>query len=44
VTEIVIAGGGAAGFFAAIAAARATKNCRVSIYERSSQFSFRTVG
>lgn len=37
-TEIVIAGGGAAGFFAAIASARATKNCRVSIYERSSQF------
>jgi len=38
VTEIGIAGGGAAGFFAAIAAARANKNCRVSLFERSSQF------
>jgi predicted Rossmann fold flavoprotein len=38
VTEIVIVGGGAAGFFAAIAAARANKNCTVSLFERSSQF------
>jgi predicted Rossmann fold flavoprotein len=38
VTEIVIVGGGAAGFFAAIAAARANANCRVSLFERSSQF------
>jgi predicted Rossmann fold flavoprotein len=38
VTEIVIAGGGAAGFFAAIAAARANGNCKVSLFERSSQF------
>ncbi|HUE41319.1 MAG TPA: NAD(P)/FAD-dependent oxidoreductase [Chthoniobacterales bacterium] len=37
-TEIVIVGGGAAGFFAAIAAARANKNCTVSLFERSSQF------
>jgi predicted Rossmann fold flavoprotein len=38
VTEIVIVGGGAAGFFAAIAAARADRNCKVSLFERSSQF------
>jgi predicted Rossmann fold flavoprotein len=38
VTEIAIVGGGAAGFFAAIAAARANGNCRVSLFERSSQF------
>jgi predicted Rossmann fold flavoprotein len=38
VTEIGIAGGGAAGFFAAIAAARGNKNCTVSLFERSSQF------
>ena len=31
-------GGGAAGFFAAIAAARADGNCQVSLFERSSQF------
>ena len=31
-------GGGAAGFFAAIAAARANKHSRVSVYERTSQF------
>ena len=37
-TEIVIVGGGAAGFFAAIAAARANQDCRVSLFERSSQF------
>ncbi len=37
-TEIVIVGGGAAGFFAAIAAARANENCRVSLFERSAQF------
>ena len=34
----MIAGGGAAGFFAAIAAARANRNCQVSLFERSSQF------
>ena len=34
----MIVGGGAAGFFAAIAAARANRNCRVSLFERSSQF------
>jgi predicted Rossmann fold flavoprotein len=38
VTRIVIAGGGAAGFFAAIACARANPDCEVSIFERSSQF------
>ena len=37
-TEIVIVGGGAAGFFSAIAAARANENCRVSLFERGSQF------
>ncbi|HJX26246.1 MAG TPA: NAD(P)/FAD-dependent oxidoreductase [Chthoniobacterales bacterium] len=36
--QIVIAGGGAAGFFAAIACARANPACEVSIFERSSQF------
>ena len=36
--EIVIVGGGAAGFFAAISAARANRDCRVSLFERSSQF------
>ena len=36
--EIVIVGGGAAGFFAAIAAARANADCKVSLFERSSQF------
>ncbi len=34
----MIVGGGAAGFFAAIAAARANANCKVSLFERSSQF------
>lgn len=34
----MIVGGGAAGFFAAIAAARANRDCRVSLFERSSQF------
>ena len=34
----MIVGGGAAGFFAAIAAARANAKCRVSLFERSSQF------
>jgi predicted Rossmann fold flavoprotein len=38
VTQIVIAGGGAAGFFAAIACARANPDLEVSIFERSSQF------
>jgi predicted Rossmann fold flavoprotein len=38
VTEIAIIGGGAAGFFAAIAAAQANRRCRVSLFERSSQF------
>jgi len=38
VTRIVIVGGGAAGFFAAIAAARADRNCKVSLFERTSQF------
>jgi len=38
VTEIAIVGGGAAGFFAAIAAARASADCQVSLFERSSQF------
>jgi predicted Rossmann fold flavoprotein len=38
VTEIVVVGGGAAGFFAAIAAALANRNCNVSLFERSSQF------
>lgn len=37
-TEIAIVGGGAAGFFAAIAAARAIADCKVSLFERSSQF------
>ncbi|HEV2046096.1 MAG TPA: NAD(P)/FAD-dependent oxidoreductase [Chthoniobacterales bacterium] len=37
-TRIVIVGGGAAGFFAAIAAARAYGNCKVSLFERGSQF------
>ena len=36
--RIAIAGGGAAGFFAAIAAARANRDCQVSVFERSSQF------
>jgi predicted Rossmann fold flavoprotein len=38
VTEIVIVGGGAAGFFAAIAAARADRTGKVSLFERTSQF------
>jgi len=38
VTEIAIVGGGAAGFFAAIAAARANAKCQVSLFERSSEF------
>jgi hypothetical protein len=38
VIRIAIAGGGAAGFFAAIAAARANRDCEVSLFERSSQF------
>lgn len=37
-TEIAIVGGGAAGFFAALAAARANADCKVSLFERSSQF------
>ncbi len=37
-TRIAIAGGGAAGFFAAITAARANPACELSIFERSSQF------
>ena len=37
-TRIVIVGGGAAGFFAAIAAARADGNCKVSLFERTSEF------
>ncbi len=36
--EIVIGGGGAAGFFAAIACARANSEVDVSLFERSSQF------
>jgi predicted Rossmann fold flavoprotein len=36
--QIAIAGGGAAGFFAAIACAVANPDCEVSIYERNSQF------
>ena len=36
--RIAIAGGGAAGFFAAIAAARANRNCEVTLFERTSQF------
>ena len=36
--QVVIAGGGAAGFFAAIACARANRESDVSIFERSSQF------
>lgn len=36
--EIVIVGGGAAGFFAAIACARAAPENRVSIFERGSEF------
>lgn len=34
----MIVGGGAAGFFAAIAAARANADCKVSLFERGSQF------
>ncbi len=36
--QIVIAGGGAAGFFAGISCARASRDCEVSIFERSPQF------
>jgi len=36
--QIAIAGGGAAGFFAAIACASAKPDCEVSIYERGSEF------
>src|SRR5690349_14207179 len=36
--HIAIIGGGAAGFFAAIAAAQANSNARVSLFERGSQF------
>jgi predicted Rossmann fold flavoprotein len=36
--QIVIVGGGAAGFFAAIACARANPSNQVSIYERGSEF------
>jgi predicted Rossmann fold flavoprotein len=36
--QIAIAGGGAAGFFAAISAARANREIDVSLFERSSQF------
>src|SRR5438874_3115380 len=35
---MAIVGGGAAGFFAAIAAAQANPSCKVSLFERSSQF------
>jgi predicted Rossmann fold flavoprotein len=38
VIRIAIAGGGAAGFFAAIAAARANRDCEVTLFERTSQF------
>ena len=38
VIRIAIAGGGAAGFFAAIAAARANRDCEVQLFERTSQF------
>jgi predicted Rossmann fold flavoprotein len=38
VIRIAIAGGGAAGFFAAIAAARANSDCQISLFERSGQF------
>ena len=37
-TKIAIVGGGAAGFFAAIAATQANSSCKVSLFERSSQF------
>lgn len=37
-TEIAIVGGGAAGFFAAIAAARANEKCKVSLFESTPQF------
>ena len=36
--RIVIAGGGAAGFFAAIAAAEANRECEVCIFERTAHF------
>ena len=36
--RIAIVGGGAAGFFAAIAAARANSDCEVFLFERGSQF------
>lgn len=36
--RIAIAGGGAAGFFAAISAAHANPDCKVSLFERSAQF------
>jgi predicted Rossmann fold flavoprotein len=36
--QIAIAGGGAAGFFAAIACAASNPDCEVSIYERNSHF------
>jgi len=36
--RIAVAGGGAAGFFAAITAAHANRDCEVSLFERSSQF------
>src|SRR4051812_3441350 len=36
--RIAIAGGGAAGFFAAIAATRANPDCEISVFERTSQF------
>jgi predicted Rossmann fold flavoprotein len=38
VVQIAIAGGGAAGFFAAIAGARANPRNEISIYERGSEF------
>ena len=37
-TEIAIVGGGAAGFLAAITTAQANPSCKVSLFERSSQF------
>ena len=36
--RVAIAGGGAAGFFAAIAAACANRDCEVQLFERTSQF------
>jgi predicted Rossmann fold flavoprotein len=38
VIRVAIAGGGAAGFFAAIATAHADRDCEVQLFERTSQF------